>query len=736
MGLFSNEKKIEVSVELQRAIPDNMIPDTTITQTVKAIQSNGVISEFLADGWMNSIGTRANRMYKYAQKWHPYGMPVSNLHSVLDSKAIVKQVIEAELGRATNIGYFHLAPFNATHHAWKTLVDEYGYSSQTNEIKVLSQRQKVPVYLKDIIPIYAESDLADSPAGSQEVWGLPAQAYPYPGRMATPASLAQPTPVEIDLDASESIVRIVYVFTVNIVQMVGSMEVSLPEIREGVIDLPLRDFSLDSEWYQVELKHPSTGLLSYWSYQVGSGVYPELEAAQDAVFNDLGTYFPLTYFRYDFQAETTARQEYSDPYEDQKKMLNYLNMDYDAVGDGINANPGIENIVHAFMMFGVAPGSEDPTEQKYLYEYFNALWYATGAKNPTFDPSTPSLSDRRFSVTDKRFSMSFGYKAVVKRSVGGKIGKVGAYSGSFSNRVYTYRYQRTAAMYDEIEVHDLLLNYRVYKGYGYTGGAGSKALLIPLDKALLGQFNAKEREVLIARSMHYVMCSYVETEVKWYSKGWFKIVIIIIAIVISCFTGPGGAAVAAALTSATVAAVAWAVMVVLFQAIILPMLMQYAFSMVAKAVGAEIAMIMAVVLIIYGGYTYVSETPGLLNVSAQQLVEIGSNMVKAANSVQQEEILKIQNEMTEFSLIAEQKWEELEDVKNLLGKEGLIDPFAFIGQEPRITFGEEPDTFYDRTVHTGNIGTLSFDSISSYANISLTLPKLPQNIGETDNELV
>lgn len=736
MGLFSNEKKVEVSVELQRAIPDNMIPDTTITQTVKAIQSNGVISEYLADGWMNSIGTRANRMYKYAQKWHPYGMPVSNLHSVLDSKGIVKQVIEAELGRATNIGYFQLAPFNATHYAWKKLVDEYGYSSQTNEIKVLSQRQNVPVYLKDIIPIYAEQDLADAPAGSQEVWGLPARAYPYPGRMATPALLAQPTPVEIDLDATESIVRIIYVFTVNIMQTVGNMQVSLPEIREGVIDLPLRDFSLDSEWYQVELKHPSTGLLSYWSYQVGSGVYPELEAAQDAVFNELGTYFPLTYFRYNFQAETTARQEYSDPYEDQKKMLNYLNMDYDAVGDGINANPGIENIVHAFMMFGVAPGSDDPTDQKYLYEYFNALWYATGAKNPVFDPRNPSLSDRRFSVTDKRFSMSFGYKAVVKRTVGGSIGKKGSYSGSFSNKVYTYKFQRTASMYDEIEVHGLLLNYRVYKGYGYTGGAGSKALLIPLDKALLSQFNAKEREVLVARSMHYVMCSYVETEVKWYSKGWFKIVIIIVAIVISCFTGPGGAAVAAALTSVTVAAVAWAVMVVLFQAIIMPMLMQYAFTVIGKALGTEMLMVLAIVLIIYGGYTYLSDTTAAFGMTAKDMVDIATNLMSAADSARQQDLIKVQNEMTEFNLIAEQKWAELEEVKDLLGKEGLIDPFAFIGQEPRITFGEEPDTFFNRTVHTGNIGTLSFDSISSYTDISLTLPKLPQNIGGTDDELV
>ena len=92
--------------------------------------------------------------------------------------------------------------------------------------------------------------------------------------------------------------------------------------------------------------------------------------------------------------------------------------------------------------------------------------------------------------------------------------------------------------------------------------------------------------------------------------------------------------------------------------------------------------------------------------------------------------------MTEFSLMAEQKWAELEDVKNLLGKENLINPFDFIGKEPRISFGESPSQFYDRTIHAGNIGVLALDANSSFVEISLTLPKLPQTFGESDYELV
>ena len=731
MGLFSNKKKVEVNVDLKRAIDDNLIPDTTITSTTKAILEDGVVAEFLADGWMNSIGTRSNRMYQYAKKWHPYGMPVSTLHSSMDGEAIVKKVMESELRKTVTLGYYKVAPFNAVHHAWETLVKQYGYDSNTNQIAVLSTKEKVPVYLKDIVPIYSLEGLEESPAGGQEIWGVPANSMPYPGRLATPANLAAATPFGVDTDADKSIVRVIYLFQVVITQTVGNMEVGIPEWREGTLDIDLSKFSLDTEYYQVWFKDPANNKWGFWSHPVNSETYPELTAIQEGVFNDLGTYYPFTYFRYDFQAETTARYEYSDPYENQKKMLKYLNMDYDLIGDAINDSSG-KNTVHGILIFGVNPGSDDPTEQKYLYEYFNALWYATGGKNPVYDPKAPALSDKRFSIRDKRFTMSFGYKSITKTSAGGVIAKVGQCTGKYSNKVYTYRYQRTAAVYDEIIVHGLLCNYKVYKGYVYTGGAGSKSLIIPLDKALVNKFSVKEREVLVARSMHYMTCTYVEIKEKWYSKGWVKWAIVIVAVVLTVFTGQGWQL----LTGLIAGEVALsALLIYMVTKLVAGAVISYAFSLVAKAIGGQLAMAIGLVIMLYGGYTYVTGSTAPMSVSAQSLVNAGTNLVDAGTARIGAEIQQIQGEMTEFSLMAEQKWAELEEVKNLLGKENLINPFEFIGKEPRISFGESPSQFYDRTIHAGNIGVLALDANSSFVEISLTLPKLPQNIGETDNEL-
>jgi hypothetical protein len=51
---------------------------------------------------------------------------------------------------------------------------------------------------------------------------------------------------------------------------------------------------------------------------------------------------------------------------------------------------------------------------------------------------------------------------------------------------------------------------------------------------------------------------------------------------------------------------------------------------------------------------------------------------------------------------------------------------------PRIIFGESPDDFYNRTVHSGNIGVASLDAISSFVAVALVLPKMNDTIGNPE----
>ncbi len=86
------------------------------------------------------------------------------------------------------------------------------------------------------------------------------------------------------------------------------------------------------------------------------------------------------------------------------------------------------------------------------------------------------------------------------------------------------------------------------------------------------------------------------------------------------------------------------------------------------------------------------------------------------------DFLDLLQEGKEFSLFVEEQNKLLDDAKALLQGNNHLDPF--------VIFGESPQDFYNRTVHSGNIGVLGISAISSYVDIALTLPKLNDTLGE------
>ena len=69
-------------------------------------------------------------------------------------------------------------------------------------------------------------------------------------------------------------------------------------------------------------------------------------------------------------------------------------------------------------------------------------------------------------------------------------------------------------------------------------------------------------------------------------------------------------------------------------------------------------------------------------------------------------------------------WEKQmkEEMQLLEDAEKMLEPTARLS--PFIIFGESPDEFYNRTIHTGNIGTLGLAAVSSFVENKLRLPDL------------
>jgi hypothetical protein len=571
-------------------------------------------------------------------------------------------------------------------------------------------------------------------AAALETWGTSPKAGHCPGRVDYTDDVKKVvgfTPPTLDSSAPELYVRFSYAW------MVGTT------INTASRPIYVSDYAPEADWFQVQ--YQLAGATKWWIYRDGSGTYPLL----DAVFQPAetaGTFFPFVYFRHAKTQQNVDKT--TDAYKTSVKLVKYLGMDFDQVTDQIGANPDIADVEQAVLMMAVPANTDVEIERRYLYEFFDNMNTAGNPGSLQYpdqndllrllnDPTYEKL--RTLFIKDDRFSMAIQNRGIVKRRVAGSIGEVGTHdsgyhlvSSSFtfvdattgdkmsapvSTRQHYFRRQMTLNAYDEIVVEDLRSTFRVFEEFGTTFGADSEILVIPVDHAITKPWSMTDRELIYARGLHYVFNSRVVTHLAWYEGDLFKGVLIVIAIVLAFWTGGQSLTLVAALLAAGEIAIAAMVIVGL---VLEYLAFSLAFKLFVKVVGVEAAFVIAIVAACFG----VAGSLDMLGPEgapwAQDLLSLSSGITKAANTEIQTEFKDLLGEASDFQKYVKDQTKLLDDAKKLLEGNIHLDPF--------VIFGETPREYYDRTVHSGNIGVVGISAVSNYVDMALTLPKLQDSI--------
>lgn len=340
-------------------------------------------------------------------------------------------------------------------------------------------------------------------------------------------------------------------------------------------------------------------------------------------------------------------------------------------------------------------------------------------------------------IQDAQFKMALVNAGIYKQIQAGTIGAVGSHTADFYTtsrdesytdsegvaytvsapvRVHRYRKQITEGLYEEISVRELRMTYYVFGDYTTTGDETDDILLIPIDRSVTKTYSLPDREELYARSLHFVFNSRVVTKVKWYQTGVFKVVMLIIAIAITVYTygADGGSAIASALSLSGTAGLIATIVVNL----VIGQLLVSVFKLFVKAFGVEVAQILAIIAAIYGAYQIFARGMAALP-TASTMLQMSSGLSQAVIQSKFSDLLEQVDELKQF---VEEQTKLLDTAKELLENSNLLQPF--------VIFGEQPQDFYNRTVHFGNIGTLGITAVSSYVDIALTLPKINDTLGE------
>ena len=765
LGL-KDEERTTVSTFVSRLIPDESLPNCAQSAVLKAALKDTEVDPLLVREMGKSIGVKASAAYRYSKKNYTFGSASQKLFSAISGEVVVKQTLETlnPLEKPKFI-YYHFGAMNYYHYAWTKVVELYGYDSQTNQLATLSAQKKTPVYLEDIILIVSDSTFKTPKQNAISKFGVSPTSGETPSRVS---NAARPySDIIVDSSTIEDIAKIQVCWAgVENVTVQGVPIVRQVTLKETII-LPLTPIKDASGFYQVSFMYKNS--VKYWSYKTGSKTYPTIDGVYDNNYSTLGSYFPMIHVM-SSNAPVHADQT-SESYKSSVKMAKYLGIDYEQLREGIAKNPQSGLVEQAFVTMAVPAVSTDAVEQRYLFDFFNQMHTAkvnqgydipalnydnvamqtssvdfTALENGknNFTSYTPANSGTgqlggstsfNLIIQDKLFKMSLGCSEIKKLVKAGNIGKVGVCSSAYGtetllNQVgvdltnqfamstisvgrHTYQRQFTESLIEEINVYGLTITYYIWRGHNIVGNGSDATLLIPLDYAITDDYGVPDRERLYTRSLHLIVNSRQTTVVKWYQTGIIQDLIKIGAVILAFYTAGATLKIYAAAfaAGATIAAVAVMVATDLFVAVAI----QEAVTVVVKEIGPDAALLLAVMAVAYAGYS--AFKAGSLKGApyASELLQTASSISTGIGKAVGDKVMELQKESEAFKLLSDTKEQKLKEAEKLLERNPIASPI--------ILFGERPGEFYNRTVHSGNVGVLSNKSASEYVSLMLQLPK-------------
>ncbi len=743
MSVFGTSKKTYVSTSVSRLVSDDQIPDPTKKAMIEAVLKNQNIADSILDENLNSSVFKFERMYRYAERGeYFYGLPSARESSEPTVIPVVASVLESLEGQAVTVDYAKLDEALPKHYGYQVLYDDYGYDRIQGEIAVLSQQKGTPVYLKNMlsyVPVTSEADIDFS------ILQLEDDILPVEYGNRTDAQQDQAV-----YEALKGIKRVtttndfIYDFTVGAqlrVEVFYIWDVA-GETQQDSFTVILPDSTDDAPklFYQVGY-FVGPGHYGYWTYPYGSGLHPTLDTFADVQYSKEGTYFPFAIFRRQFTNRTASALEETEEFKTTKRLLAHIDLDFQGLGESIHENPDIADVPQAALVMAVPMNTTNQIESRYLFDYFDRLQAANTRPQVSLNADTNATANNAITWSDADFSLTLSYHDVYKRAVSESFGKPGDYTVGVTDHSYTYtvdvedrdgtttetrtayykkyhiKKQLTAGLCQVITVVNPVAKYDIDSSRSYESTQDNSILLIPLDYLITRRYKISERTELYHRSLHLVFNAKVVVKLKWYQSGFFKFILLVVAVVLMFI--PGGQFAGQVMfvwgLGLTYLAVA---MVLVYVAVMVAV--SYAFKLLVKEIGAEAAMIIATVLIAYGGYKAFS---GAMP-AAQTYTALASNLMDASTYVMEQDMKAITDEMEELSALKTKQELELEKAMALLDKNDFLDPFAFIGQQPIYIAGESPTELYTRTIHMGNPADLSYKSIEHYVDISLTLPDI------------
>tara|TARA_B100000767_G_scaffold109228_1_gene104638 strand:+ start:163 stop:2973 length:2811 start_codon:yes stop_codon:yes gene_type:complete len=253
------------------------------------------------------------------------------------------------------------------------------------------------------------------------------------------------------------------------------------------------------------------------------------------------------------------------------------------------------------------------------------------------------------------------------------------------------------------------------------GDGNDNRLLVPINMEIVRGFKPADKEVLYSRSLHMVFNSHTIEKVKWYQQDWFKVVMVIVAVVIAIYFPWLGPTVLG-----TTAFAAASVTQIFVLAVIQAALTTYGVNLIityaVEALGLELAFLIAVAVAIYTGYIEFDAAATLAQ-NADMFLKAVTMLTEAWKLKSAEEMAELLEDIAKQTEINDALTEEMQRVEEELSPAIDLDLYANIRRTPFLVPNELPDDYFKRTLET-NPGVESLKLVQNFLDTSLKLPDI------------
>lgn len=488
-----------------------------------------------------------------------------------------------------------------------------------------------------------------------------------------------------------------------------------------------------TDYFMVSYTYVSGGntYYGYYTYAHGSGG----DLVLDGIFT-VGAadenYFPNIYFRRLGHSMNRDVDKGTDAHRQSKRLCKKMGFDFGDLTETLHNEVGsLDKVKHMHMNFCIPINTMTPVQKKYAYLWFDRIFSLTTHISGTF-PASETRTGKHTTYADDYNRQSVFFTGIAKVLVTGVIGEVDTYHSSFnktadgsgwvggfaaafgSNSNHYFQYQITETEYIQYRVKGLRSTQVVQDGHADTARLDESHLLIPLNIGFLNSFTNRERELLMAQSLHIYVYTSETIKVRWYERGIFKVVLVVIGVVIFVVSQGAGTKISAAL-------IAEAFSTAIITQIVVTLTVKLLIK-VFNLTALEATILVAAATIATGYYAGGVEVAFSATTIINTL-NIAAMALSAGTQIEYKEFLK---EQSDFVVSTAEQLRLLEEAKDLLGLDDYIyhpmfSPTSSI--ELYYDLDDTPDDYYSKLTFSLEIPNLLYSYIESYYDMKLQLPQ-------------